>query len=139
VDEYFVFTFKCERMILGERIKKGTFRPCISDYILKNEEKIVPLPSSTIEMALKHYLGFDKKIIAVGYLTEYKREIFEFSPSDIVIGTAKLPLSAEFFSQVGGIFFVKKTEHIQSEKVLCEVKILRLGGMKSKGFWKLCC
>jgi hypothetical protein len=133
---YFEFGFKCKQLILGERIKKGTFRPCLSDYILQNGRKIVPLPFSTITNALKHHLGFSKKIFALGYLTDYTREIFEFSPSDVALNSAKIPLQTEFFSDASGVFYVKRTSDIETEKDILNIKGLRLGGMKSKGFGK---
>ncbi|MBL7086593.1 MAG: hypothetical protein ISS28_05800 [Candidatus Cloacimonetes bacterium] len=131
---YFEFRFKCNQLILGERIKKGTFRPCLPDYILQNGEKIVPLPFSTIANALKHHLGFSKKIFAVGYLERYKRNIFDFVSLDTALNTAKIPLQTEFFSDVSGTFYVKKTSDIETEKDILNIKGLRLGGMKSKGF-----
>ena len=99
MNEYFRFSLKCKQLILGERAKKGTFRPCLPEYA-SSEGKIIPLPFSTITNALKHYLGFDKKIYAVGYLTNYKRDIFEFAPSDTALNSAKFPLQTEFFSDV---------------------------------------
>jgi len=133
---FFKYKFNCKKLILGERIKKGTFRPCLPDYILKDGNKIIPLPFSTITNALKHYLGFDKKIYAVGYLTDYKRDIFEFAPSDTALNTAKVPLQTEFFSDVEGVFYVKKNSDIQDKDTIAELQSIYLGGMKSKGFGK---
>ena len=133
---FFKYKFNCKKLILGERIKKGTFRPCLPDYTLKDGNKIIPLPFSTITNALKHYLGFDKKIYAVGYLTDYKRDIFEFAPSDTALNTAKVPLQTEFFSDVEGVFYVKKNSDIQDKDTIAELQSIYLGGMKSKGFGK---
>jgi len=120
-------------LILGERIKKGTFRPCLPEYI-SSEGNIIPLPFSTITNALKHYLRFDKKIYALGYLTGYKRDIFEFAPSDMALNTAKFPLQTEFFSDVEGVFYIKKNSDIQQENTVAELRSIYLGAMKSKGF-----
>lgn len=133
MNEYFQFSLRCKNLILGERIKKGTFRPCLSEYI-NSESKLIPLSFSTITNAFKHYLGFDKKIYAVGYLTSYKRDVFEFAPSDIALNTAKLPLQTEFFYDVEGVFYVKKNSDIQQENTIAELQSIYLGAMKSKGF-----
>ncbi len=135
MNEYFRFSLECERLILGERIKKGTFKPCLPDYI-SSTGKIVPLPFSTITNALKHYLGFDKKIYAVGYLKVYERDIFEFAPFDSALSTAKIPLQTEFFSDVGGVFYVKKNSDVQNGSTIAELQNIYLGAMKSKGFGK---
>jgi len=135
MNEYFQFSLKCKQLILGERIKKGTFRPCLPEYISSNG-KIVPIPFSTITSALKHYLGFDKRIYAVGYLTNYKRNVFNFTPSDAALNAAKLPLQTEFFSDVEGTFYVKKNADIHEENIIAELETFDLGAMKSKGFGK---
>jgi len=135
-NNFFKYKFNCKKLILGERIKKGTFRPCLPDYTLKDGNKIIPLPFSTITNALKHYLGFDKKIYAVGYLTDYKRDIFKFTPSDTALNTAKVPLQTEFFSDVKGVFYVKKNSEIQDKDTITGLQSIYLGAMKSKGFGK---
>ncbi len=46
-----------DSIIIGERFKGGVFRPCQTT-----------IPSSTIEGALKHYLGIE--VPAVGYFAK---------------------------------------------------------------------
>lgn len=64
-----------EPLCIGERIKKGTFRPCLTRAI----------PFSAIVGALRPVLGlgYDKELIAAGYITGYERiEYLVIAPND---------------------------------------------------------
>ena len=70
-------------LCMGERIKKGTFRPTIRT-----------IPYSQITGALKAVFG-DKEIHAVGHLIEDKMhnkvDYLTYSPRDRELETSKLP------------------------------------------------
>jgi hypothetical protein len=133
---FFRFKFTSDALVIGERIKKGTFRPCLPDVKTKNG-KIVPIPFSTITGALENYLGENNEIYAIGKIIKFKRENMTFAPFDKAIDSSKLPLVVEYLTNVEGEFYLKKTKVVNSEKVVVSAlpneKIL-LGGLKSKGF-----
>jgi hypothetical protein len=135
--KFFKFKFTSDALIIGERIKKGTFRPCLPDVVIKDDKRIVPVPFSTITGALENYLGENSEIYAIGKITEFKRESMTFAPFDKAIDLSKLPLVVEYLTNVEGEFYVKKNEVVDSEKIvlsaLSDKKII-LGGLKSKGF-----
>lgn len=120
-----------EPLCLGERIKKGTFRPCHRQAI----------PFSSIVGALRSRLGMGlgTEIIAAGYLTGYESEQYSvIAPSDVALGTVKppAPISVQFLRGAKGRVFVDVSDsHIRSalEAESPEFEIT-LGAMKSTGF-----
>jgi len=114
-------------IIIGERIKGGVFRPCQTT-----------IPSSTIEGALKHYLGLDIK--AVGYFVEdtYKIQELTYSVKDKMLQTAKMPIFANYLAPkdkkiLADIFIVKDNSFSID---LFNGLTFRMGALKSKGFGK---
>lgn len=126
------FKLYAKALCIGERIKGGTFRPCIEN-----------IPSSTLEGAFRHQFAIHN-VKAIGFLNKdsYKKVTFTYAPFDTALKTAKLPISAEYlipnheksFSEIEGDVYVledgssgglfKKNGH------LC----IFLGAFKSKGF-----
>jgi hypothetical protein len=134
---FFHFTFRADFLCIGERMKKGTFRPCLD-----------VLPCSSVMGMLISYLGWQPPtpeepfpICAVGGKLEGRREILTFSPSDLGRNVAKIPLTIEYLADARGEFFVKKTKFFQNSKIFVAKleKIEQrwgffLGAFKSKGF-----
>ena len=120
-------------LCIGERMKKGTFRPCITT-----------IPCSTITGALRAYLGRDD-IIAVGFFNQaYLDQVDEqgwrrvgvYAPRDSVAGVSKLPLTIEYLTHFEGKVYVLKTERLSEP--LPNIPLpnvpFRMGAMKSVGF-----
>lgn len=140
-DTFLKFTFKSNLLYIGERTKKGTFKPAISPigskYTRKQSgQEALPLPYSTITGALKAYLGEDKEIHAIGKITRFMREYVAIAPYDTALNTAKLPITIECLSDVKGEIYVKKTDDFNSLSLLDNVGMegFRIGGLKSRGF-----
>lgn len=113
--EFVVYRLEAEKLVLGERIKMGTYRPCITT-----------LPSTQIEGALRS-LGLD--VPAVGYLTPpiNKRQL-TFAPMDHALVLAKLPITVEYLESVTGKVFISRDDRLPDSF------FLRMGGLKSRGF-----
>ncbi|MCD6493143.1 MAG: hypothetical protein J7K36_05010 [Archaeoglobaceae archaeon] len=118
-----------DSVIIGERFKGGTFRPCQTT-----------IPSSTIEGALKHYFGVE--VPAVGFFEDtYEFDEFTYSIRDKVLNISKLPITT--------LYLKPKSPH---KKIEAKVYMLyskgaglkdklkgaefRMGALKSKGFGK---
>lgn len=114
-----VFTFKAETLCLGERIKGGLHRPCART-----------LRYSTITSALRHEWG-DPALHAVGVLDTIKGTVQQliYSPTDRVLGVAKVPLTIDYLAGVEGRVFLPAHCAIASRAVT-----LTLGAFRSKGF-----
>lgn len=84
--EFVIYRLEAERLVLGERIKMGTYRPCTTT-----------LSSTLIEGALRS-LGLD--LPAVGYLTPpiIKKQL-TFAPIDNALLLAKLPITVEYLER----------------------------------------
>ncbi len=135
--KYFKLTFKSDLMYIGERIKKGTFKPSISSIAVKykqkyREEGILPLPYSTVTGAIQALLGDNKEIHAIGKITRYKKGYMAVAPCDNALNTAKLPITIEYLTEVQGEVYIKETVDFNSPDLMG--KELLLGGLKSKGF-----
>lgn len=116
---------------VGERVKKGTFRPCVET-----------LPTSTLMGCFSEHFGF-KESVAVGFLQPgtYRKEIFTYAPFDAYLKTAKLPFMSEFLVPaigqqeiVGEVYVAATTE---AKTVLTPDQgpwSVTLGAMRSKGF-----
>lgn len=119
-------TVEIDKIIIGERIKGGIFRPC-QDTI----------PSSTIEGALKHCFGIT--VPAVGFFEKetYVFNEFTYSVRDKFLNISKMPIIAEYLQQ--------KTEE---RKITAKIYLpadgphpsqgdkFQMGALKSKGFGK---
>lgn len=123
------FELKTQAIAIGERIKGGTFRPCIEN-----------IPTSTLKGSFKDHFGL-ANALAIGFFREdtYQKDIFTYAPFDTFLGTAKLPISLGYLKPSNGtraiiadIYAVKNgtTESI-SKATPTEIS---LGALKSKGF-----
>lgn len=123
------FELKTKALAIGERIKGGTFRPCIET-----------IPTSTLKGSFRDYFGL-KDILAIGFLREgtYQKDIFTYAPFDALLGTAKLPISLEYLKPADGTEAVEADIYaVKNEAVKLLVKDtpteIYLGALKSKGF-----
>ncbi|ADC64472.1 conserved hypothetical protein [Ferroglobus placidus DSM 10642] len=117
--EYLHYTFQSETLCIGERIKKGTFRPTV-----------MTIPYTTITGALKTYFGGDE-IHAVGCIESYDaKDYLTYSPRDRGVGVSKIPISLEFLVNVRGhVYILKNTE---TERLPDKFE-LRMGALRVKG------
>ena len=124
------YTITSDMLCMGERIKKGQFRPTVTT-----------IPYSQITGALKAVFG-DKEIHAVGYFPfnneqEFRgthTQILTYSPRDRAINTSIIPLYIEYLADVEGRVFIAETEDIRDELESNESISIYMGAFKSKGF-----
>lgn len=116
-----------DSIIIGERVKGGVFRPCLTT-----------IPSSTIEGAFKHFLGVE--VVAVGIFEEdtYEIEEFTYSVTDKYFRVSKLPLFTEYLKpkrgkKIRAKIFVPEDNDIS---YLSNGTIFYMGALKTKGFGK---
>jgi hypothetical protein len=119
-----------DSVIIGERFKGGTFRPCQAT-----------IPSSTIEGALKHYFGVE--VPAVGFFEENTYEFGEFTYSirDKFLNVSKMPIITTYLRPKGVHRKIKAKVYIPYSRgvdLKDELKDteFQLGALKSKGFGK---
>ena len=126
---FWEYEVSAETLLIGERIKKGTFRPVVP----MSENGYRPLPYSTAVGALREYLGlsFDAPVHATGYITKGTEESLVIAPRDNVTGVAKLPITIQYLSGVKGKLFILVDERTNK---LPEEFDLVMGGMRYKGF-----
>ncbi|MEG8946755.1 hypothetical protein [Rosettibacter firmus] len=114
---------------IGERIKGGTFRPCIET-----------IPTSTLKGSFRSYFGLTDAL-GIGFFRKetYERDIFTYAPFDAFLGTAKLPISLEYLRSASSkeaveadIFIVKNDATEQLIRSLPTE--ISLGALKSRGF-----
>jgi len=123
------FELKTQALSIGERIKGGTFRPCIES-----------IPTSTLKGSFRDNFGLED-VLAIGFFREgtYQKDIFTYAPFDSFLGTAKLPISLEYLKPANGTkaveadIYVVKNEAIKS-LVKDDPTEISLGALKSKGF-----
>jgi len=123
------FELKTQALAIGERIKGGTFRPCIET-----------IPTSTLKGSFRDHFGLINAL-AIGFLREgtYEKDTFTYAPIDAFLGTAKLPISMEYLKPANGtkaviadIYAVKDVPTEFLTKVApTEISI---GALKCKGF-----
>lgn len=124
------YTLTSDMLCMGERIKKGQFRPTVTT-----------IPYSQISGALKAVFG-DKEIHAVGYFSfndkqEFRRkhtQILTYSPRDRAINTSIIPLYIEYLTDVEGKVFIAETDSIKNKLESNELISIYMGAFKSKGF-----
>lgn len=118
-------------VVVGERVKKGTFRPCVET-----------LPTSTLMGCLREHFGLEETV-AIGFFQQasYRKEIFTYAPSDARLKTSKLPLTLEHLvpalgrRQIEGDVYVANT--LEAKAVFTPVGgpwSVTFGAMRSKGF-----
>ena len=124
------YTLTSGMLCMGERIKKGQFRPTVTT-----------IPYSQITGALKAVFG-NKDIHAVGYFPfdneqEFRgkhTQILTYSPRDRAVNTSIIPLYIEYLADVEGKVFIAETEDITDELESNESISIYMGAFKSKGF-----
>jgi hypothetical protein len=120
--KFIKYRLTSDMLCMGERLKKGTFRPTIGT-----------IPYTQITGALKAVFG-DKDIHAVGHLVEDKKHnkvgYLTYSPRDRGIETSKLPLTIEFLTDVLGSVYIVKNE---VTKDFSEEFEIRMGAMRFRG------
>jgi len=117
-------------VIIGERFKGGTFRPCQTT-----------IPSSTIEGALRHYFGVE--VPAVGFFEEntYEFDEFTYSVRDKFLNISKIPITTAYMKPKGIHKKIKAKVYIpynSGVNLKDELKgaEFQIGALKSKGFGK---
>lgn len=121
--EFVKYTLTAEMLCLGERIKKGTFKPTIRT-----------IPYSQISGALRKYFG-ENDVHAVGHLVidgKHNRiDYLTYSPRDRKLETSKLPITIEFLTNVVGKVYIAKNDKISDYPKEFEIY---MGAMKYRGF-----
>ena len=118
--EYFHYELHSETLCIGERIKKGTFRPTIET-----------IPYTQISGALKAYFG-RQEVHAVGSIVEYEsKDYFTYSPRNRITNVSKIPITTEYLINVRGNVYILKNK--ETEDFPDEIEI-KLGAMRTKGF-----
>lgn len=128
--KYAKYELSSDVLCIGERTKKGTFKPCIST-----------IPFSTISGGLKNRFGLSN-INAVGmfhqqYLDEIEKfkNILVYSPRSIFEDVARVPLRIEFLINVSAdVFIYLNTEELSNWCNLNQEFTMNIGAFKSKGF-----
>jgi len=93
------FQLISEALCLGERVKKGTWRPTVTT-----------IPYSQITGALRTFFG-RRNIHAVGCIVNTPRkEYLIYSPKNYVTGSSRLPITVEFLVDVEGRVYILKNE-----------------------------
>lgn len=119
-----------DSVIIGERFKGGTFRPCQTT-----------IPSSTIEGALKRYSAVE--VPAVGFFEgdTYKFDEFTYSVRDKFLNVSKMPIVTAYMKPKDEHKKIKARVYIpyeygtglKDELMNAEFQV---GALKSKGFGK---
>lgn len=113
------YRLEADTLCLGERIKGGLHRPCSRS-----------LRYSTITPALRQRFGMPN-LHAVGVFIENGESpsYLVYSPTDRVMGVAKIPLTLEYLTNVEGLVFMVCDAEPPTGKFS-----LMLGAYRSKGF-----
>lgn len=118
-------------VVIGERVKKGTFRPCVET-----------LPSSTLMGCFREHLGL-RETVAIGFFQPegYRKVTFTYAPFDTCLRTAKLPLTLEHLvpatgrREIEGVVYVAATSEARTVFTPGQGPwSVTLGAMRSKGF-----
>lgn len=129
-NEFLEYELTSDILCIGERTKKGTFKPCIRT-----------IPFSTITGALREKFN-NQNIYAVGKLdAEYLKNIEAFKQIHVYSShykfedVAKVPLNIEFLTDVEAkIYVFLKNESASSFSKANEEFNITVGAFKSKGF-----
>jgi hypothetical protein len=121
------FKLSTQAVAIGERVKGGTFRPCIET-----------IPTSTLKGAFKEQFGLEN-VAAIGFFekTSYEKALFTYSPFDTMLNAPKVPITIEYlkpkdrFSSVTADVYALKNETIKSLVTPAQISI---GALKNKGF-----
>jgi len=126
---FLCFELETQAIAIGERIKGGTFRPCIES-----------IPTSTLKGSFRDHFGL-ANVLAIGFFREwtYEKDSFTYAPFDAFLGIAKLPISLEYFKPANGTKAVEADIYVVKNKTTESIiKVtpteISLGALKSKGF-----
>jgi hypothetical protein len=120
-----------QAIAVGERIKKGTFRPCIET-----------LPTSTLMGCFYQYFELQDNVV-IGFFERdtYQKAIFTYAPFDASLGTAKLPLSLEYLAPKEGLQEIAGEVYIEATNATRSIFTKNggthqvvMGALRSKGF-----
>lgn len=125
------FKLSTQAVAIGERVKGGTFRPCIET-----------IPSSTLKGVFKEHFGLENTV-AIGFFNRvsYEKTLFTYSPFDAVLNTSKLPITIEYIKPKKGAqeviadIYMPKNETVEALMTSMPANV-SLGALKSKGFGK---
>ncbi len=129
VISYAEYDLTSEALAIGERTKKGTFRPCL-----------MTIPFTTISGALRERFSLDE-IYAVGKLEnsylkniDLHRSIHIYSPRGVFEDVAKVPLQTEFLTNVKAkIYIAIHNQDVMDLCSECKAFEITMGAFKSKG------
>lgn len=123
------FEVNAQAIAIGERIKGGTFRPCIES-----------IPTSTLKGSFRDHFNLEN-VFAIGFFRKdtYQKDIFTYSPFDAFLGIAKLPISLEYLKPANGTKAVEADIYVvkngTSESLIKVAPTeISLSALKSKGF-----
>lgn len=123
------FKLSTKAVAIGERVKGGTFRPCIKT-----------IPTSTLKGAFNEHFGLENAV-AIGFFDKESCEtaLFTYSPFDAVLNTSKLPITMEYLKPKRGhqdvtadIYLPKS--NIEKSFITSTPVTISIGALKSKGF-----
>jgi hypothetical protein len=125
-----VFELQAPRLVIGERMKMGIFRPCVQT-----------IPCSTISHSLEDNTGI-RSIHAAGFLDSQdgnskinQLEQLVMTARDVAADNVKVPITVEFLHNVHAKIIILDNPNIPELKnVLLMMKSFTMGGLKSKGF-----
>jgi hypothetical protein len=126
---FLCFELETQAIAIGERIKGGTFRPCIES-----------IPTSTLRGSFRDHFGL-ANALAIGFFRDgtYQKDIFTYAPFDTFLGTSKLPISLEYLKPANEIkaitadIYLVKNGTAESLIKVAPTEI-SIGALKSKGF-----
>jgi hypothetical protein len=129
---FWEYELRAESLHIGERIKKGTFRPVVPAIEVEGTW-YRPIPYSTALGALREVLGlgYEPVIHAAGYVTSGNVETLVIAPQNHLTGVSKLPITVEYIAGVEGRLFIVAdgpTRHLPKSLEMA------MGGMRYKGF-----
>jgi hypothetical protein len=123
------FKLSTQAVAIGERVKGGTFRPCIET-----------IPTSTLKGAFKEQFGLEN-IAAIGFFdkTSYEKALFTYAPFDAVLNTSKLPITLEYLKSKHDSTAVTADVYVLKNKaaeplIKSMPSTISIGALKSKDF-----
>lgn len=119
-----------QAIAIGERVKKGTFRPCVET-----------LPTSTLMGCFQEHFGLFG-FVAIGFFKKnsYQKKLYTYAPFDSATGTAKLPIVLEYLAprennlEINGEIFVTATDETRRIFENNGNYLVSIGALRSKGF-----
>jgi hypothetical protein len=126
---FFNISLEMDKLVIGERVKGGVFRPCIT-----------VIPSTTVR-GMFHAIGMDD-IIGVGIISDKTYEIAYhiYSPRDRYVNSSKIPILTQYIKpkndkgKIKATIYVPHNENHRNVIYNLKNKELIMGALKSKGF-----